>query len=345
MTDTPPDPATATDAPADAAAPATPDSLPASLRIGACGLAMGVCDAVPGVSGGTMALILGIYEDLIGHIANLVAVLRRPRDRETWRGVGRALRFLLPLGIGAVTALLVTVKLLVGHKVDWSAVADEDLDARLAALDGWLVNQHSAPLVFAFFFGLVLASIREPWSRIRVPRPLPYLLLAAIGALASGGVALAPTFAGSTHPALLLGAGALAISVMLLPGISGSLALLVLGMYQPISQAASDRDLGILVWVVAGMALGMATFVPALRWALQRRHDQIMAVLAGLMAGSLVALWPWKTHYVPDLIGRRPMEPLVPQGDWWWPLLAAGLGAALIILLSRVASRRHAAAE
>jgi len=143
-----------------------------------------------------------------------------------------------------------------------------------------------------------------------------------------------------TPPMLVLG-GAVAIAVMLLPGVSGSLALLVLGLYQPVAGAVHARDLGILVWFVVGVIGGVAAFVPALRWLLARWHDRTMAFLAGLMGGSLMALWPWKAHYYPEgipLLGS--MAPQPPAGDWPVVLAAVLAGVALVAVLSRLARRK-----
>lgn len=313
---------------------------PTPIPAFACGLGMGVADAVPGVSGGTIALILGIYEHLIGSIAAVLGGLRHPGDRAARGAALRALRFLVPLTVGAGLALIITVKLLVGAKPDLDGADADAARAALAAAEGLLINPATAPVVFAFFFGLVLASVNEPWRHKRSTKGLDWGL-AAIGALCSAGLALSPVASGEPAAWALVGAGALAISVMLLPGISGSLALLVIGMYQPVAAAAHDRDLVTLGWFIAGMGLGVASFVPLLQLLLRRAHDRTMSILSGLMAGSLVALIPWKVHYLPAAMGiLGPMHPVAPFGAWWWPSIAAVVGAAVVIVLGRVARRR-----
>lgn len=319
-----------------------PESAPRPGPLGAfgCGLGMGTADAVPGVSGGTIALILGIYEALIGAIADTLAGIRRPWDPAARAGLWRALRFLLPLGLGAVIALVLAVKLLVGAKPELAGLDAAGAWAELDRAAGLLVNPRSAPIVFGFFFGLVLASVDEPWRHKRSSRRRDWIL-AALGALCSGSLALAPVAAGEPAWWALLGAGALAISVMLLPGISGSLALLVIGMYQPVAAAAHDRDLGILAWFIGGMVVGVSLFVPLLRRLLAHAHDRTMSALSGLMAGSLVALFPWKTHYYPEaMVVLGPMRPVAPHGDWWWPPLAAVVGAGVVMALRHVARWR-----
>lgn len=312
-----------------------------------CGLAMGTADAVPGVSGGTIALILGIYDRLIGSLADVVAVLRHPADAATWRGLRRALVFLVPLGGGVISALWLATKALVGE-IPKQAVGEQGraYAERLLATppDGWIVRPDTAPIVFAFFFGLVLMSVGEPWRTRKSSSRMDYVLV-LIGAGLAAGLGLGPPAAGSLTAPALVGAGAVAISVMLLPGVSGSLALLVLGMYQPVSGAVHDREIGILAWFALGMGLGVATFVPFLRWVLARWHDRTMAFLSGLMAGSLAALWPWKAHFLPKMIPwLGPMSPEAPSGTWWEPLIAAVAGGALITLVGRTARKRAQAA-
>jgi len=325
--------------PGDAGPPNRP---PRTVITVLCGLAMGVSDAIPGVSGGTIALILGIYERFIGSLAAVLTGLRRWRDRPSRLAALDGLRFLVPLGLGMGVALVAAMKLLVGDTHHLAEVIDPaELHAGMAALPGLLVNPRRAPLVFAFFFGLVLASIPEPWTRCRSRRWWDPVV-AVVGACAAATVALSPAAAGSTHPLVVIGAGALAISVMLLPGISGSLALLMVGMYQPVAESVSAALHGsrpgmvVVAGFLVGMGLGLAVFVPLLRFALRRHHDRIMPLLSGLMAGSLAALWPWKTHYLPqaiDVLG--PMGLRAPHGAWWWPVACAVAGAAIILAARR----------
>jgi len=321
----------------DAASSARP--RPGPLRVLATGASMGLADAVPGVSGGTIALIAGIYEDLIASIHRVLRGLLHLHRVEGRRDLARGLSFLLPLYAAAGVMVVIALKLLVGAKPE--AEEPERLRRALAEADGLLLNPGTAPVVFAFFFGLVLASIAVPWREKRGTRGHDWLL-AALAALISGGLALSPAVGGSTHALALLAAGALAVSVMLLPGISGSLALLVVGMYQPVASAVHDRDLAALTWFGCGMVLGAAVFVPCLRLMLARVHDRTMSCLSGLMAGSLVALWPWKAHYFPEGIASLgPMSPVTPHGAWWWSLLAMLLGMLTIRLMGRANRGRN----
>ncbi len=322
-----------------------PDRVNADLRqisVGralAAGLAMGTADAVPGVSGGTIALIIGIYERLIGALHAATSLVRPPYDRASWRAFRGSLPFLVPLFVGIAVALFVATKLLVGDVPRPEGGNGQQLAQQLLTTPpkGWLVRPDAAPIVFAFFFGLVVCSVNVPWKAKRETRGVDWLLL-LVGAALAAGMSLATPAGGATTPLALLGAGVVGISVMLLPGVSGSLALLVLGMYQPISGAVHSREWGILAWFGLGLVLGVTFFVPVLRQLLARAHDRTMSFLTGLMAGSLVALWPWKAHYLPRFIEwLGPMEPGAPTGSWWWPALAAVAGGAVILSVARLA--------
>ncbi len=311
-------------------------------RLG-CGLCMGTADAVPGVSGGTIALILGIYDEFIGSLADAVSWLRSPRDSDALRALMRALVFLVPLAVGVGTAYLVATKLLVGALPKFPAgTPAEEIVAALATdpPTGWLVHPDTAPMVFAFFFGLVLLSIPEPWRAKQSTKGIDWLLALA-GASVAVALSLSPPGAGSTSPAALVGSGAVAISVMLLPGVSGSLALLVLGMYQIVSGAVHSKEFDVIAWFLLGIVIGVALFVPLLQRLLKHAHDRTMSVLSGMMAGSLAALWPWKAHYLPKFIpylGGMSLE--VPgSAQLVGPIVSAAVGATLIVGVSKMARR------
>lgn len=325
--------------------PAAENSEPRSpsvqaLRHFGCGLGMGTADAVPGVSGGTIALILGIYAQLIGSLHALIGLVTHPRDRDHRRAAIDAIRFLAPLLVGVVCALFIATRVLVGNTKDVLAMSGDEQTQAMLALPGWLVNPSTAPYVFAVFFGLVAASVREPWAAKQLTKWPVDIPLFVVGTAVASTLALLPPMGVHTSPVIFIIAGAVAISVMLLPGISGSLALLVLGLYQPISEAANNLDFSILVWFILGVVFGAAAFIPILRKLLRAFHDRTMSLLAGLMMGSLVALWPWKAHYIPKLIpDRGPMTPQAPDDNWWLVVLCALIGAALIIGVSFVAKQ------
>lgn len=243
------------------------------LRHAVYGLLMGSADVIPGVSGGTVALIVGIYERLIAAIAGLAgaaAVAVRGDVRAAVREV-RAVPwgFLLPLGGGILAALAAG-----------SVVIPVLLD-RFA----WQTA--------ALFFGLIVGSLSVPWRRIGRPGA-PAVATVAVAALAAFAVTGLPVLV-SSDPGLprVFASAAVAICAMILPGVSGAFLLLVLGAYEPTLHAARALDVAYLTVFAAGAALGLGLFSRTLRWLLERRHDATMAALVGLMIGSLRRLWPW----------------------------------------------------
>ncbi len=244
------------------------------------GLLMGGADAIPGVSGGTIALILGLYERFIESLSQVVRAPFSLRDPGGRASLGKALRFLIPLGVGVAIAYVLVTKLLVGKSEN----------------PGLMIRAESAPYCYAFFFGLVLVSLQEPWKRI-LAKGASHWLAAALGCIAAAAFAGLPHVGTSPETWMLVLGGAGAISMMILPGVSGSLLLVILGQYQFIVNALHDRDFATFGIFVFGIGLGVISFVPLLRKVLSRHHDLTMAALTGLMAGSLRALWPWKTSY------------------------------------------------
>jgi len=239
--------------------------------LSAKGFCMGASDVIPGVSGGTMAFILGIYEDLINAIKSfdlkslkflLTFKFRRLFDRISWK-------FLLALGIGILTAIF-----------------------SLAELLGWLL-QNKPILIWSFFLGLILASVISVSRHIEKWRPLTWTALVSgiIGTYILVGLVPVST---PNAPWFLFLSGALAICAMILPGISGSFILVLLGKYQYILGAVNQKDFLTLAIVAAGACAGIVAFSRLLGWLLKKHHDVMVAVLTGLMLGSLRKVWPWK---------------------------------------------------
>ncbi|MFV1960176.1 MAG: DUF368 domain-containing protein, partial [Planctomycetota bacterium] len=299
--------------------PSPPLSPPPSPPLSAlAGFLMGAADSVPGVSGGTIALVVGVYERLILSAATVLSLPSKIRTGEGRRRLAAALAFLVPLLVGLMAAYWLGTRILVGPE----------------EAPGLLRRADTAPLCYAFFLGLVLASLREPWRRVRRRRPHHFVaaLLAAVAAAAFIGL---PTAAGDAPTWTLLYGGALAVAVMLLPGVSGSLLLVVLGQYTTVAGAIHDRAFGTFGVFLVGVALGVALFIPLLRRLLERRHDITMAALTGLMAGSLRALWPWKANYDPK---AGALENAGVGGGLAWILVAVAAGflaAWLLALLER----------
>lgn len=238
-----------------------------------CGLLMGAADVVPGVSGGTVALVLGIYQRLIGAVRDAVKTLVQPAKGDL-SGFRRGLKsldfvFLGPLGIGIVLAV--------------------------GSLAGPIETQlHDNPEEMAgLFFGLVASSIVVALRLINHPKSQHYLTMAAVGVVVFALLGYQSGPVGDPAPLILLGAGALAVCAMILPGISGSFVLLMIGMYSAVIGAVSDRDFADILFVAAGAAVGLALFSSALGWVMDRYKDLVTAAMIGLMIGSLRVLWPW----------------------------------------------------
>lgn len=242
------------------------------LGLTARGFAMGAADVVPGVSGGTMAFILGIYEELINSIRALVKPaalklllrfkLKEALDLLPWK-------FLLAVGAGILLAIF-----------------------SLAQFLEWMLKNHPA-LIWSFFFGLVLASISTVSKRVKRWQAIT-LAAAVIGAIAAYFVVGLVPVETTNAPWFLFLSGAIAICAMILPGISGSFILVLLGKYQYVLSAVNNRDFITLFLVAAGAAVGIVSFAQILGWLFKRYHDITVAVLIGLMLGSLRKIWPWK---------------------------------------------------
>lgn len=306
--------------PDETARPSSTDELatrPLPLHLSfASGLLMGGADAIPGVSGGTIALIIGIYERFIDALAQ---VIRAPTLLRTRHGRDRlwgSLLLLAPLGAGVIVAYYVATKLLVGPQ-----------DA-----PGIMRRPETAPICYGFFFGLVAVSVREPWRRMR-ERGAARWIAAAIGLCVAASFAYVPHSGNEPAAWTLLFGGAGAIAIMLLPGVSGSLFLVIIGQYTVVTQAVHDRAFGTVGIFLAGIVLGVIGFVPVLRALLARAHDLTMATLTGLMAGSLFSLWPWKDSYEPKL---GPMRNLGIGDQLAWVLVAAAAGGAVVWLLAQL---------
>ncbi|MCD8275795.1 MAG: DUF368 domain-containing protein, partial [Alistipes sp.] len=233
--------------------------------------AMGMADVVPGVSGGTIAFISGIYEELIESIKSVngtaLRLLGTLRLKEFWRHING--RFLLPVLLGIAIAIF-----------------------SLARLMTYLLTNHPIA-IWSFFFGLIVASallVAKQIGRWRVQTVAACL----IGAAAAWWITVAtPTETPDTWWFILL-SGAIAICAMILPGISGAFILLLLGKYQFIMQAVGDLNIPVIVIFVVGAAAGIISFSHLLSWLLKHWHDVTVAVLMGFMVGSLNKVWPWK---------------------------------------------------
>jgi putative membrane protein len=266
------------------------------------GFLMGSADVVPGVSGGTIALVLGIYERLVHAIrtgAGALGSVARGRFRQALERAREVeWSFLLPL-LGGIGLAIVSLAALIEHFL-------EEQPTNTAAV----------------FFGLVAGSILIAWRLVKrwdVTRIATATVVAIVAFLVLG---LRSDEITDPSTWLFFVAGAIAIIAMILPGISGSFILLMLGMYEAVLAAVNDREFLIIGVFLVGAVLGLAAFSTILDRALRDHHDTVMAGLIGLMAGSLRVLWPWPDGTDTARLGA--------PSDVAVPLLLAALGFAIV---------------
>ena len=288
------------------------------------GFCMGAADIVPGVSGGTMALVLGIYPELIASIRSFdltflkqLAAFRFKEafDRVSWR-------FVLFLAIGILTAVF-----------------------SLARIIGWFLAEHPV-LIWSFFFGLVLASALTVSRHLERWRPsMTFMMLCGIAG-AYWIVGLIPAVTPDAAWFLFL-SGAIAICAMILPGISGSFILVLLGKYHYVLQAVNQRDVVVLAIVAAGALAGLVCFVRLLHWLLNNFKDLTIAVLTGFMIGSLRRVWPWKMFENSLDSQGNPVGVfsvnILPSGtgDTLQAVALMGVGFFLVIVLDALSARKE----
>lgn len=284
------------------------------------GLAMGTADVIPGVSGGTMALITGIYDELVGTIAgidkNLVRALLGRRFSEVLERANIA--FLLPLLAGIFTAII-----------------------SLAKGITWLLEYHPVP-VWGALTGLIAASL------IVVARQVGRWNAGAAGATVAGAIVgyvvtlLVPVQTGAEWYKFT-GAGLIASVAMILPGISGSFLLVVMGKYQQVLTAVNDRDLQIITLFGVGFAAGILGFSRVLRWLLAHAHGMTMAFLVGLMAGSIRKVWPFRQPVDGAEGAFECVLPAVWDGTAWLAFGLMAAAAVVVLVIERAAGGRPAA--
>ncbi|MCP3965701.1 MAG: DUF368 domain-containing protein [Lentisphaerae bacterium] len=328
-------------------------SIGGYIKLGLAGFAMGVANVIPGVSGGTMAFILGIYEELIESIRKFASVptfklafafkIKKMYDTLPWR-------FLLALGIGVLIAFGSAAKLFT------------------KALESY------PELTFAFFFGLVLASILTVFKKVKKWQASRYVML-VIGALVAYLiVTLVPVDTPNVWWFSFI-SGMIVICAMILPGISGSFLLLVLGQYKYVwgsvaaiaSRQISMDAVSTLFWVGSGCIVGIGSFVHLLNWLFRKFHDLTVATLIGFMVGSMWKLWPWKKITLfsvkaqGELLHVKPadiepyqttgakIKPIVEQNMmpanfdkmFWYAIGLAVLGFVIVIIMEYVANRKE----
>ncbi len=275
------------------------------------GVGMGTADIVPGVSGGTIAFITGIYEALLTAIASINSrlVLQVLRLNLKQALAGLHLRFLVTLVCGIALAVISTSHLM--H---------------------YLLTEHAVQ-TWSVFFGLITASILVVAHSINKRfTSLPALILGAI--LAYGITGLIPLYT-PEEPWFIFFSGMIAICAMILPGLSGSFILLILGKYAFITAAlrnpVNPDNLEIIFIFIAGCLVGILGFSRILRYGLARWHDYTLALLTGIMLGSMRKVWPWKITLESQII--RGKEHVLREENVW-PLLDFEFGIALLLMLT-----------
>ena len=236
------------------------------------GMAMGAADVVPGVSGGTIAFISGIYEELLNSISSfnfsLINVFKNEGFKSVWIKVNG--NFLVSLFVGILISVLSLAKL----------------------IESMLENH---PIViWSFFFGLVLASIIYIGKQITKWTKGSVLCLILGAILAFYITTLNPMVSANSSPWFLFLAGMIAICAMILPGISGSFILVLLGAYKPVLNALNTKDFVSIIIFLVGAVLGLLSFSRILKWLFSTYKNYTLATLTGFIIGSLNKIWPWK---------------------------------------------------
>ncbi|MGS2724065.1 DUF368 domain-containing protein [Porticoccus sp. GXU_MW_L64] len=294
------------------------------------GAAMGAADVVPGVSGGTIAFISGIYQRLINairavNLANLKLLLSG-RIKDFWQAIDGT--FLCVLFSGILLSIF-----------------------SLAKLVSYGMEEHPV-LLWSFFFGLIVASIIWMLGNLDRWRWQEGLAI-VLGTVAAAGLFWMPGAAASESLLMIFAAGAVAICAMILPGISGSFILVLIGLYPVLIEAISELQLTVLVVFAVGCAVGLMSFSRLLGWLLEHYRSITLGLLTGFLVGSLAIVWPWKEKLIvmftasgKEVVLKQ--RNLLPEEYWqlfgddpqtWLAILLAVLGVALVLGLERLGGR------
>lgn len=287
-----------------------PKSEKRKSRLFFTGLTMGLADLIPGVSGGTIAFLFGIYDELLYSIKLMTGRIPRLILARKFKQAFLLIPFgfLVPLLSGIVLAIFGLVQIV-----------------------SYLLETHPV-FVWALFFGLVLGSAYVVSRRVTVWTARRFGLM-MLGFGVTFVIVGLPSVGGSDSPLAIFSTGAIAITAMILPGISGSLIMVLLGQYEIVINAVAERNFAILGTFAAGAIIGLALFVRLLTWLLKHYHMAVIAFLVGVMAGSLRRIWPWQNVDSNDVATN--VWPTL-NGSLFWALLLLVIGFAIVILLERV---------
>jgi len=286
------------------------------------GIAMGAADAVPDVSGGTIAFISGIYEELVTTISNINVALIKTLFKDGFATFWKQLNgnFLLALLTGIIISFVSFMR-----------------------LAKYLIEFHPI-LIWSFFFGLIIASIYFVGKQIKKWN-LAVIISLIIGTIIAYFITTLPSMSNSDSGLFLMFAGALAICAMILPGISGAFILVILGAYKSLSDALHDFDMKKIALFAIGAIVGLLTFSRVLKWLFKNYHNITLAILTGFIMGSLNKVWPWKRvlSYTTNKEGvqvpltEQSISPLAFEGDnqLWLAIGLMIVGFFTIIILEK----------
>jgi len=249
------------------------------LRVFFCGIMMGIADAIPGISGGTIALLLGIYEELIGSISNfninLFKNLKKKGIKYCWNKING--NFLLSLISGVLLSLVSFVKIFS------------------------ILIQKYPLFIWSFFLGLILATLFVIKRNIKKWNILNFILIFIFSILTILLSIIKPSIGENINLFYILICGIIASSAMILPGISGSLILVILGVYTLIINALNNFEYNIILVFLIGCLIGIINFSKIIKWLFHNYRDYTFSIMLGLVIGSIYTVWPWRKSFTDDM--------------------------------------------
>ena len=252
------------------------------LRVFLCGILMGIADAIPGISGGTIALLLGIYEELIGSISNfnisLFQNLKKKGIKYCWNKING--NFLLSLISGVLLSLVSFVKIFS------------------------ILIQKYPLFIWSFFLGLILATLFVINRNIKKWNIVNFILIFIFIFLTILLTIIAPSYSENINLFYIMICGIIASSAMILPGISGSLILVILGVYSLIISALDNLEYNIILVFLIGCIIGIINFSKIIKWLFHKYRDYTFSIMLGLVIGSIYKVWPWTKSNIDDLSNK-----------------------------------------
>ena len=296
---------------------------------------MGMADVVPGVSGGTIAFISGIYEELLGSIKSIdleaIKLLFTGKFRTLWKKINGNFLFSLIAGIGV--AILTMARVMT-----------------------YMLENHPI-ITWSFFFGLIIASALMVAREVKHWSAMPIVTMVIGAALSYWITVVSPATTPNDWWFVML-SGAIAICAMILPGISGAFILLLMGKYMFIMEAVTQMNIGVLALFAVGAIVGIVSFSHVLSWLLAKWHDATVTMLMGFMIGSLNKVWPWKQTLETYLDSHGVEQPLVQanvspvqfetlgsESHLVLAIVSCVIGFALIYIIELMGKRAHAKKE